>query len=214
MFEISNQWLLFVFDLSAKSLVLAIVAAVAMKLLRVRDSNLRHRAWSGVLLGMLALPLLSYALPTIPVSVPQKWHAAVDDHAKDETNELAAPAPEPLREATLATQSKATETPATSVPIMPPSSVEIAEPPEPTTASVPVAPRWKRADYLRVGSISLLVTWLGVSACFAIRLLTGIAIASRIRSRAIVVSEEVASLIDGVVGEATSPIALAMFKDS
>lgn len=205
MLEISNQWLLFVFDLSAKSLVLAVVAAVAMKLLRVRDSNLRHRIWSGVLLGMLALPLLSYALPTIPVSVPPGWNATVDDQAEGVTGDLGATTAEPFQDRNFAAQPKAIETAGTSAPVIPPSRVDVAEAPEPTTASVPAAPRWTRADYLRVGSISLFITWLGVLACFATRLLTGIVIASRIRSRAIVVSDEVTSLIDGVMDKATNP---------
>ena len=88
MFEISNQWLLFVLDLSAKSLVLALVAGIAMKLFRLRDSNLRHRIWSGVLIGMLALPLLSLSLPAIPVSVSQEWNAA-DASALPEAEPLA-----------------------------------------------------------------------------------------------------------------------------
>lgn len=75
MLEISNQWLLFILDLSAKSLMLVVIAGIAMKLFRVRDSNLQHRIWSGVLIGMLTLPLLSFLLPAIPVTVSQKWTA-------------------------------------------------------------------------------------------------------------------------------------------
>ena len=70
MFEISNQWLMFVLDVSAKSLLLTILALGTLKVLRVRDSNLRHRIWSGVLLGMLALPLLSIVRFATEAAIP------------------------------------------------------------------------------------------------------------------------------------------------
>jgi hypothetical protein len=33
----------------------------------VRDTNLRHRVWTAVLLGMLAMPALVYVTPAVPL---------------------------------------------------------------------------------------------------------------------------------------------------
>ena len=73
MFQISNQWMLFLLDVSTKALLLAVIAGIALKLLRLRDSNVRHRVWSSVLAGMLLLPLLALVLPAIPLSIPAGW---------------------------------------------------------------------------------------------------------------------------------------------
>src|SRR5947209_8126680 len=70
MFGLSIALLVFVLDTSLKAVVVALAAAALMKLLRLGDSNLRHRVWTGVLAGMLFLPLLTPIVPALQLPVP------------------------------------------------------------------------------------------------------------------------------------------------
>ncbi|MDB5390956.1 MAG: blaR1 4 [Planctomycetaceae bacterium] len=74
----SWQWLELTLDTAAKSLLLAALAAVTIWMLKVRNSHVRHRLWTGVLTGMLTLPLLSQVVPQLrlPIPVPQQWTAS------------------------------------------------------------------------------------------------------------------------------------------
>ncbi len=62
-----QSWLVALVDVSVKSVLLASLAAVALTLFRVRNTNVRHRVWTAVLVGMLTLPLLVPVTPTIPL---------------------------------------------------------------------------------------------------------------------------------------------------
>jgi beta-lactamase regulating signal transducer with metallopeptidase domain/protocatechuate 3,4-dioxygenase beta subunit len=77
MSDLSIQWLIVFVDASVKAALVALVAAAGLSLLRVHDSNLRHRAWMGVLCGMLLLPVLTQVIPTLrlPFSVDPEWFA-------------------------------------------------------------------------------------------------------------------------------------------
>lgn len=79
MFNTSFQWLLIVIDVSVKSVLLAAVAVLLLRLLKIRDSGVRHHIWAGVLLGMLSLPVLSQVLPTVPLpfSIDTEWMNAL-----------------------------------------------------------------------------------------------------------------------------------------
>ena len=70
--------LILMIDVSIKSLLLAAVAIVAMKLLRVQNNHLRHRVWTFVLAGMLAMPALSIATPKI--NIPLGSMSWIADH--------------------------------------------------------------------------------------------------------------------------------------
>ena len=65
--QFTQAWLTLVIDISIKSILLAGVAGLALCLLRMRDTNLRHRVWTAVLLGMLAMPALVYVTPAVPL---------------------------------------------------------------------------------------------------------------------------------------------------
>ena len=67
MHTLAQNWLGMSIDISIKSIVLAAAAAFAMFALRLRDTNLRHRIWTAVLLGMLAMPLLVCVTPAVPL---------------------------------------------------------------------------------------------------------------------------------------------------
>src|SRR5205807_5129682 len=70
MFELSVHWLVVGLDASLKAALLALLAAAVLRLLRVTDSNLRHRVWTGVLIGMLILPVLTPIVPALQLPLP------------------------------------------------------------------------------------------------------------------------------------------------
>ncbi|HMC11328.1 MAG TPA: hypothetical protein VKH44_08560, partial [Pirellulaceae bacterium] len=59
------QWLVLALDTSLKAALVALVAAAVLKLLRMHDSNIRHRVWTGVLAGMFLLPVLTPLMPAL-----------------------------------------------------------------------------------------------------------------------------------------------------
>ena len=191
MFEISNQWLLFVLDLSVKSLVLVIVAGIAMKLFRVRDSNLKHRIWSGVLIGMLTLPLLGYLLPAIPVSLSQQWTSTEVD-AQPEAPEAA-----PLAVTQPPTFAHEFATNADTTTISEPGSIVQASVAPTTTESVvattanPVVASWTWADLTRLVTAALFLSWFSFTTYFGLRLLVGLWSTSRILKRAKNITDEI-----------------------
>ena len=54
-------------DVSLKAILLATAAAIALWLLRVRSTSVRHCVWTAVLTAMLTLPLLVAATPAVPL---------------------------------------------------------------------------------------------------------------------------------------------------
>ncbi|MCA9051628.1 MAG: hypothetical protein KDA89_22975, partial [Planctomycetaceae bacterium] len=81
MFDLSIDWLTMIVNASVRALLIAAVAYTALKVLKLRDSNIRHRIWSGVLIGMLSLPVLSGFIPPIalPFEADIAWLAQVAD---------------------------------------------------------------------------------------------------------------------------------------
>src|SRR5262245_5661417 len=67
MHHLAQAWLSLIIDISIKSILLAGVAALVLLALRLRDTNLRHRVWTAVLVGMLAMPALVYITPAVPL---------------------------------------------------------------------------------------------------------------------------------------------------
>ena len=64
---------------SLRALMAAALVAAVLAILRVQSASLRHAAWAGVLLTMLALPWLPRLVPSIAVPVPAPaWQAVVD----------------------------------------------------------------------------------------------------------------------------------------
>ena len=210
MFQNSSQWLLLVLDVSVKSLMLAIIAGSAIKFLRLRDPNIRHRILSGVLAGMLALPLLSYLLPTIPVSIPQSWtqsagsnqiavldndFSSVRSHSEFDNEDPLRPSG--FKSATLGqSQSELDE----ARPVVLAGNEAAANAPDATRAEFasvpPVKTRfWTFKNALRIGSTTFLALWLTVAALFAIRLLLGLWSTSRLLTKATAINAE----LDGLV---------------
>ena len=58
-----------VVDASFRVVPIMLVILATFTLLRLRDANLKHRAWVGVLVGMLSLPVLLLVLPRYSASV-------------------------------------------------------------------------------------------------------------------------------------------------
>jgi hypothetical protein len=89
MIEFCVRWLAWGFDTSLKAVLVALISAAALQLLRLRDSNIRHRVWTGVLAGMLLLPLLTLRMPALRlplVPAPERFIAlATQPIASDAT---------------------------------------------------------------------------------------------------------------------------------
>ena len=45
MFELGVRWVFWQIDLTLKAALIALLAAAVLRLLRIRDSNIRHRVW-------------------------------------------------------------------------------------------------------------------------------------------------------------------------
>lgn len=73
--DLAVQWLTVAVDVSLKAVVLAVAAAIILHLLKIHNINLRHRTWTGVLVGMLLLPALAQTLPglQLPIAIPEHW---------------------------------------------------------------------------------------------------------------------------------------------
>jgi beta-lactamase regulating signal transducer with metallopeptidase domain/protocatechuate 3,4-dioxygenase beta subunit len=82
-----THWLLIAIDCSVKSLLLAAVVFLLLRVLKVRNSSARHRVWAAVLCGMLALPVLSRIVPAVPLpfSVDTAWLDVFDEYSAPES---------------------------------------------------------------------------------------------------------------------------------
>jgi TonB family protein len=88
-------------DASVRSLVLALAALAAMWLARARSAPARHAVWTAVVCAMLLLPVLSVALPSIPLRIlpaaPEIALAPAPMEASGPAQIRTAPAPAPPR---------------------------------------------------------------------------------------------------------------------
>lgn len=203
MFEFANQWLLLLLDASVKCLLLAGLAAATLKVLRIRDPSLCHRVWSGVLIGMLLLPVLAVSLPTIPLTVPavlsrtaalapESTVASADRDTTDvEIAHLTAGQEPDSTEASPV----ASRVPATA----PDESATVAagQPGAAPPAEHPAAAPSKAAGILHVVPIALLVVWTAVSLALILRFLIGLLTATRLVRRAEVVGPEIQKSLPG-----------------
>lgn len=71
MFNDAAGWLFLLFDISLKALLLATIASIALAVFRVSNANVRHRVWTAVLLGMLAMPVLVPFVPGLSIRIPE-----------------------------------------------------------------------------------------------------------------------------------------------
>lgn len=70
MFSDASGWLLLLIDVSLKAILLAMLAATGLALFRVKNLHVRHRVWTAVLLGMLAMPLVVNVVPGLSIPAP------------------------------------------------------------------------------------------------------------------------------------------------
>src|SRR5262245_59758460 len=92
MFSLSLQWLVLALDTSLKAALIALLAAAALRAMKLRDSNVRHRVWTGVLLGMLLLPVLARMIPALRLPLPFKLDRLTAFQLDDLDSPLAADA--------------------------------------------------------------------------------------------------------------------------
>src|SRR4029079_13317335 len=87
MSESRMRWFAVSLDASLKSALLAVFVAAIARLLRIHDSNIRHRAWTGVLAGMLLLAVVTPLVPARPLPLlpsPEWLLALAADRPPDE----------------------------------------------------------------------------------------------------------------------------------
>jgi len=72
MWNVNLEILGHLMDASVRVLGLALVACMALAILRTRHAAARHAVWSAVLAGMLALPVLAPLLPPLAVRLWQR----------------------------------------------------------------------------------------------------------------------------------------------
>jgi beta-lactamase regulating signal transducer with metallopeptidase domain len=66
----SSSILLHLIDPAARSLAIGILAALALRLFRVKNPSARLAVWAGVLYAALAMPLLALMLPPLSIYLP------------------------------------------------------------------------------------------------------------------------------------------------
>lgn len=71
MSELALHWFAIVVDVTVKSILLAAVTGLTLACLRVRNSSIKHAAWTGVLVALIALPVISPLIPGIQVPLPR-----------------------------------------------------------------------------------------------------------------------------------------------
>ncbi len=196
-----HAWLALVIDVSIKSLLLAAIAGLGLFVFRIRDTNLRHRVWTAVLLGMLVMPALVHVIPSIPLP---DWMTV--DMLNDREESVAAEQPAAGRSlaitpvgATEAAQSpRVADFPASELPN---SAIDGRQPlpsnePQRLTqtnvpqtsaianskpAATPPKPTMRAADRLPLVLASL---YFAVAAMLSVRLLIGLALARRLIAQA------------------------------
>ncbi len=100
----SSYVLNYLADASVRSLCLAVAAMLAIAVVRTRSAPVKHAVWTAVVCAMLALPLLSVALPAIPLRVLQPAPMLIEPPTPAAAtavngpgNAAAVPVPEPRR---------------------------------------------------------------------------------------------------------------------
>jgi RND family efflux transporter MFP subunit len=70
-------WMQFLLEWALRSSALILAGALLLLALRVKDPAVRLAAWTAMLCGSLAIPVLREALPRLPVTILRERHAAV-----------------------------------------------------------------------------------------------------------------------------------------
>ena len=160
---------------SLKVVGLALIAWLGLKCLsyfRNYNANLHHRVWTGVLLGMLALPILQFAVP--PVSVPLPIPAISIASAVPAVDKVSV-----LEEQASGTQQTATAQPQSVInPIVSqatPEQLPVQQGTSPLKVAAPSLLNWRAL---------LAVLYVTVTVLLLIRLATGLWSAHRLRRRA------------------------------
>ena len=194
-----HAWLGLVIDVSLKSLALAAVAGVALLALRARDTNLRHRVWTAVLLGMLAMPALVRLTPAIPlpgwitVAIPADSKAPIADGVRLETAADKPAAPREVRRAINmddSTSSEVADSPARIPPLDRPNDPRLSvQRSKSQNASIPIGkPAPERASVTVMTADRLVFiaasVYAAVAAIFVVRLLVGLLLARRLIAQA------------------------------
>jgi beta-lactamase regulating signal transducer with metallopeptidase domain len=75
--RIPASWMVMLVDGAVKGFLVLAIAAIVATMLRYRSSAVRHLVWTLGVLAMLAMPLVSWLVPSVRVPVPLEWAPAV-----------------------------------------------------------------------------------------------------------------------------------------
>jgi len=214
MFELYVRSFAWGFDTSLKAALIALIAAAALRLLRFQDSNIRHRVWTGVLAGMIALPVLTPLMPALrlPLVPSPEWLVAwtaepvaaeaVLPAEPDESVIVSSPVPTEPQPSQASTslgdrwqlppggfpRSSAVPSSETTIENRPLLPIEtVAERPRSTSLALQPAPRSgpSRRTIAFAAVIFAGGIWLFISALLTLRLAIGVWMAARLRQASI-----------------------------
>jgi beta-lactamase regulating signal transducer with metallopeptidase domain len=75
--RIPASWVVTLVDGAVKGFLVLAIAAIVATMLRYRSSAVRHLVWTLGVLALLAMPLVSWLVPSVRVPVPPEWAPAV-----------------------------------------------------------------------------------------------------------------------------------------
>ncbi len=159
-------------DASLKAMLLATVASAGMWIVRVRSTSVRHRVWTAVLAGMIAMPLLVSWTPHVPAPTWTYPDLQFDDGDAATAMSQASPF-----NTTTSTDNRLALEPTVVAPKAQPSeTIDIAET---STAPPPVVETPARSWHLPWLELVVVCYAFGV-VFFAARLLVGLVAAHRL----------------------------------
>ncbi|HEX5735802.1 MAG TPA: M56 family metallopeptidase [Blastocatellia bacterium] len=175
---------LFLIDMALRATAI-ILAAIALSIaLRRASAATRHLLWGASLLGLLALPVLAYALPNLRVAVlPESFSISKDISTAPKSETISRPLPEPI-ETRAAIKNERESAARLAAPIEKPGRADsdkaalTAQPLEATEAAAPVPTRtfhWSQW---------ILMIWLAGFVVSIGRLVIGIATLWRLSRKA------------------------------
>ena len=150
---------------AVRSLLLAGLVWVGLRLLRTRDTSVRLAAWRSVLCCALAMPPLTWLLPAVPLPIPEVFATS--------------PRPTALPPRNIVARETAP---------LPPASTRPAE----TDSAKGVAPRENRVTPWSVFAVGFYVL---VAGCFLVRFCLGWVLSGRLRRNSRPISDAVVQAI-------------------
>jgi beta-lactamase regulating signal transducer with metallopeptidase domain len=203
MFNDAHEWLLLLLllDVSIKTLLLAVVAAAGLAVFRVKNSHMRHRVWTTVLVGMLVMPLLVQIVPGLAIPIPALVSIDQrDTNAVSETELLISAAPSSESTSLLSFDAALDTPPLSPAPMRQHHAVSFKPSAQSVSASEPAKTVNEIDREVHAAAIpwegvvstfvtALLLAYIGVAVLLALRLALGISRAALLIRRSLPIEE-------------------------